>query len=315
MHFSIVFYFYQDIYPNICPLSFFSRTSPRMSDLKSRLDTKTNHVLEEKKKRRAQVTKEVEKRHLVESAVDDLYDWIDELHAEINSQKLARKLARKEIQSATRLKLKNESIAAKRLSLLKDLKYRLSEAKDMLADESHEREALERMQTIKIEIKRQRSVGRRGGLGKWPVHVVMLICELLVNGTPPSAVPANIQTASAAFTGAEAGDLPSVRFVRQCRTVLQNLNETLAALRLGNASIWHQFFTDGTTRRQIAFQNLVIALRVDGKLDPVIVSSCMILEDETSETQVKSIVDMVRHLNFCMILFLLSYLTKLFHFV
>ena len=43
-----------------------------MSDLKSRLDTKTNHVLEEKKKRRAQVTKEVEKRHLVESAVDDL---------------------------------------------------------------------------------------------------------------------------------------------------------------------------------------------------------------------------------------------------
>ena len=315
MHFSIVFYFYQDIYPNICPLSFFSPTSPRMSDLKSRLDTKTNHVLEEKKKRRAQVTKEVEKRHLVESAVDDLYDWIDELHAEINSQKLARKLARKEIQSATRLKLKNESIAAKRLSLLKDLKYRLSEAKDMLADESHEREALERMQTIKIEIKRQRSVGWRGGSGKWPVHVVMLICELLVNGTPPSAVPANIQTASAAFTGAEASDLPSLRFVRQCRTVLQNLNETLAALRLGNASIWRQFFTDGTTRRQIAFQNLVIALREDGKLDPVIVSSCMILEDETSETQVKSIVDMVRHLNFCMILFLLSYLTKLFHFV
>ena len=260
-----------------------------MSDLKSRLDTKTNHVLEEKKKRRAQVTKEVEKRHLVESALDDLYDWIGELHAEINSQKLARKLARKEIQSATRLKLKNESIAAKRLSLLKDLKYRLSEAKDMLSDESHEREALERMQTIKIEIKRQRSVGRRGGSGKWPVHVVMLICELLVNGTPPSAVPANIQTASAAFTGAEASDLPSVRFVRQCRTVLQNLNETLAALRLGNASIWHQFFTDGTTCRQIAFQNLVIALREDGKLDPVIVSSCLILEDETSETQVKSI--------------------------
>ena len=91
--------------------------------------------------------------------------------------------------------------------------------------------------------------------------------------------------------------MPSVRFVRQCRTVLQNLNETLAALRLGNASTWHQLFTDGTTRRQIAFQNLVIALMEDDKLDPVIVSSCMILEGETSETQVKSIVDMVRQLN------------------
>ena len=31
----------------------------------------------------------------------------------------------------------------------------------------------------------------------------------------------------------------------------------------------------------------------DGKLDPVIVSSCMVLENETSETQVQSIVDMV----------------------
>ena len=129
------------------------------------------------------------------------------------------------------------------------------------------------------------------------MYIVLLICELLVNGTRPSAVPANIQTASAAFTGAEASELPSVNFVRQCRTVLQNLNETLAALQLGNATTWHQLFTDGTTRRQIALQNLVIALMEDGKLDPVIVSSCMILEDETSETQVKSIVDMVRQLN------------------
>ena len=84
-----------------------------MSDLKSRFETKTNHVLEEKKKRRAQVTKEVEKRHLVESAVDDLYDWIDELYTEINSQKEVTMLARKEIKSATRIKLKQKSIAAK----------------------------------------------------------------------------------------------------------------------------------------------------------------------------------------------------------
>ena len=185
----------------------------------------------------------------------------------------------------------------------------------MLADESHEREALERMQTIKLEIKRQRLVGRQGGSGKWSVHIVMLICKLLVNSTPPSAVPANIQTASAAFTGAEARKFPSIDFVRKCRIVLQNLNKTLVALRLGNTSTWRQFFNDGTTQRQIAFQNLVIALREDGKLDPVIVSSCMILEDETSETEVKSIVDMVCHLNFGMLLFLLLYLTKLFHFV
>jgi hypothetical protein len=256
-------------------------------------DTAAAQVLEEKQKRRVQVASEVEKRRLVEQTVDELYDWVDELHAEINQQKKAANLAKKETKSTIKSKLRLETVAKNRLSMLKALKSQLHEAKDMLADESHQREALERMQTIKLEIKRQRSVGRRGGSGKWPVHVVLLICELLVNGTPPSAIPANIQTTSAAFTGAEATELPSINFVRQCRTVLQNLNETLSALRLGKADTWHQLFTDGTTRRQIAFQNLVIALMVDGKLDPVIVSSCMILEDETSETQVKTIMDTV----------------------
>ena len=265
----------------------------RVRKIGNQCDTAAAQVLEEKQKRRVQVASEVEKRRLVEQTVDELYDWVDELHAEINQQKKAAKLAKKETKSTIKSKLRLETVAKNRLSMLKELKSQLHEAKDMLADESHQREALERMQTIKLEIKRQRSVGRRGGSGKWPVHVVLLICELLVNGTPPSAIPANIQTTSAAFTGAEATELPSINFVRQCRTVLQNLNETLSALRLGKADTWHQLFTDGTTRRQIAFQNLVIALMVDGKLDPVIVSSCMILEDETSETQVKTIMDTV----------------------
>ena len=260
------------------------------------LDAKSAQVVDEKRKRREQVGKEVEKRHIVEQTVDDLYGWIDELHSEINEQKKVTKSARKEVNAASKSKLKLESVAAKRLSMLNDLKIRLRDAKDMLAEESHQREAIERMQTIKLEIKRERAVGRRGGSGKWPVHIVLLIFELLVNGTPPSAVPDNIQTMSAYMTGAEAHELPSVNFVRQCRTVLQILNETLAALRLGRAETWHQLFTDGTTRRQIAFQNLVIALMEDGKLDPVIVSSCMILEDETSETQVKCIVEMVRNM-------------------
>ena len=44
----------------------------------------------------------------------------------------------------------------------------------------------------------------------------------------------------------------------------------------------------------MAFHNLVIAVMVDSKLDPVIVSLCMFLEDETSDNQVKSIVKQVR---------------------
>ena len=44
---------------------------------------------------------------------------------------------------------------------------------------------------------------------------------------------------------------------------------------------------------KIFFQKLVIAVMVDSKIDPIIVSSCMFLKDETSDNQVKSIVKQV----------------------
>ena len=81
-----------------------------------------------------------------------------------------------------------------------------------------------------------------------------------MNGTHPTAVLANIQSLCALFAGVEANEIPSVTFVRQCRVVLHNLNEILSDFRLDNADSWHQVFTDGTTRWQIAFQNSVIAL-------------------------------------------------------
>ena len=138
------------------------------------------------------------------------------------------------------------------------------------------------------------------------MHIVLLICKMLVNGMPPTAVPVNLQSTQAAFIGVEAKELPSENFIRQCRTVLQMLNETLSTLRFGKAETWYQLFTDGTSRRQIAFQNMVIALMEDGSLDPVIVSSCIVLEDETSEMQVKSIVDTVsldQYLSLCVLVF------------
>ena len=52
---------------------------------------------------------------------------------------------------------------------------------------------------------------------------------------------------------------------------------------------WEQVFTDGTSRRQIALQNLVIGLLDDNVLKPLILSSSIISEDETSENQAKEI--------------------------
>ena len=98
----------------------------------------------------------------------------------------------------------------------------------------------------------------------------MLICEPLANGTPPSAVPVNIQTPCAVFTGVEVKEIPTENFVRECRVVLQNVNETLFAFRLGNADTWQQVMEEE-----------------GGNLDPLIVSSCMYVENETSEKCVK----------------------------
>jgi hypothetical protein len=116
-----------------------------------------------------------------------------------------------------------------RLTKLIQLKHDLGDAHDSLVDESKQHAALEEMGNVRLEIKRERLCGRQGGAGKWSVGVVLLICELLVNGTPPSAVPAILQSTSAHIIGSEVEELPSVNFVQECCVVVQNLNEMLAA--------------------------------------------------------------------------------------
>ena len=183
-------------------------------------------------------------------------------------------------------------MAQRRLEQVQDLKIRVGELRDSLADESQQRAALEKLSNIRLEIKRERQVGRRGGGAKWPLRIVLLICELLVAGAPPSSVP-DIIASNAAYYGAEVHDKVSVRYVQQCRVVVQNLNELLAAYRLGNAPRWIELFTNGTTRRQIAFQNLVIGLHNGDKFEQVIASSCIFLENETSEKQVEAVKEKV----------------------
>ena len=135
---------------------------------------------------------EVVRRKAIEQAVEDINEWVDELHAKINDAKMAVKALGREANAANDKLDEVTSIACTRLELLKDLKIILAETTDMILGDCHQREALERMRTIHMEIKRERQVGKRGGSEKWPVRIVLLICELLFNGTPPSAVPANI---------------------------------------------------------------------------------------------------------------------------
>lgn len=139
---------------------------------------------------------------------------------------------------------------------------------------------------------------RRGGRQRWPLWVVQLICELLVNGTCPSAIPANIRSMyKTIFRTPPKHDI-SVNFVCECRAVVQVIGETVCAIKLGAAKDWGQLWTDATTRRQVPFTALIIGLLGDGiddAIDPVVVSSCIFMEDESAETQADGILDKVRY--------------------
>ena len=122
---------------------------------------------------------------------------------------------------------------------------------------------------------------------------------MLVSGAPPAAVPAILLTTSSTINQQKTAKVPLVNFVRECRVVVQIIGETIATIKLANTEKWGQLFTDGTTRRQIAFQNLVVGLMdEEGQLDPIAVSSCIFLENETSEKQLESLlgrINLLKH--------------------
>jgi hypothetical protein len=147
---------------------------------------------------------------------------------------------------------------------------------------------------LKKEWANEEAAVAHGGARRWPPWVVQVICELLVNGTSPSAVPTAMQTMYQMLTGDTPNELPTINFVRSCRVVVEVIGETIAAMKLADAPSWNQLWTDGTTRRQIPFTALVIGLMgEDDDIDPVVVSSCIFMEDERSDTQADGIINRV----------------------
>ena len=152
-------------------------------------------------------------------------------------------------------------------------------------------------ETELLGIKRESLVGRKGGGHRWPVRVVQLICELLVDGAPPSAIPGIIYTTTTTMMNKEPEQIPSINFVRGCRIIAQIIVETIAGIKLARIESWEQLFTDGTSWRQVSFQNIIIGLLTNETetLDPLYVSSCIFTENETSKKQVEGIIERVRN--------------------
>ena len=79
--------------------------------------------------------------------------------------------------------------------------------------------------------------------------MLQLVLEMLVNGTPSSAINANIQSHIAITSPiVKIVDLPCDKYIRECRTILRIVGETLTAYQLAKVEGWSQLFTDGTSR-------------------------------------------------------------------
>ena len=268
-----------------------------ISAMQKRIDAKSAQVLMLK-----EVISELNAKH--DKEINEMELWMNEMTSEVTQAMRDKKSALAKVEY-------DRNIAAKRLQKWTMEKMLRRQAEDNLAkmekemkSVKHELEVANRLLAVnnfrKLEMKKEWSGlnatnkrSRRGGSRRWPVWVVQVICELLVSGTPPSAIPSNLLTLYMVLYNERPKNIPSVSFVRHCRIVIEVIGETLAAIKLANCPSWDQLWTDATTRQQIPFTALIIGVLTDNGgdtvIDPVVVSSCIFLEDETSESQAEGI--------------------------
>jgi len=280
----------------------------------SELDVSSkNWISKERERQRCSVQQQLDKTLAVEDQFQEIVHGLDEMNDQSAEEVQSAKKDRRE---ALKLYGKSKDAAEKRLNKLQVekeeknvLKDELTQALKMHESQQNEIARLLNMQqaqqqvieeyksmidgfkSSKLNLKREVKLGRRGG-ASWPLWVTEVICELLVIGSPPSAIPYTIGTLFATLYGKEPPKIPSLNYVRQCRVLVQIISETIMAMKLAACPHWAEIFFDATTRRQVPFLAVVISLMGDDPetIDPVIVSSCVILEDKTSETQVDGIV-------------------------
>ena len=105
---------------------------------------------------------------------------------------------------------------------------------------------------------------KRGGTTSWPHFVWELILEQLANGMPLTSINSNITSFINTLSPKTViKELPSIWTICQGRTVLLVIVQTLAAYCIAQAKRWGQLHIDGTGRRQIAFQDLVLSIEDD----------------------------------------------------
>lgn len=155
-----------------------------------------------------------------------------------------------------------ESYKLKLNSALDENKNLLNDLEELKSRYNDQEAKMKELSPIPI-IGKVREKGTKGA-PSWPLFVWEMVLEHLVNGTPPSAVNANIRSiVERVSPGTVIKELPSIWTIRRARTVLLVVVQALAAYRLAKADKWGQLHSDESERRQNNFQDLVISIEED----------------------------------------------------
>ena len=279
----------------------------KMRKLDEELSTANDVVVAHKSKYRRLMQQQMDE---AKEFATQVQNYEESFLQENNDLRAQLKKALSDKRAAIRQSRKDKQLAQSRLAKWHEERERRRTAEDYAAQEAKVAAALkltvasyiarvESDQKTKRRMKKEwddeAAARKRGGGRRWPIWVVQLICELLVCGTSPQAIGPSIKIMYETLYGEKTEEEPpSVNFIRQCRVVVEIMGETVTALKLASADSWKQLWTDATTCRQIPFTALIIGLLGDEEdIDPVIVSSCIFMDDERSETQADGIVDKV----------------------
>ena len=122
----------------------------------------------------------------------------------------------------------------------------------------------------------QKQGSGKGGYYTWPIWMVQVILEQLVNGTPPAATSLKIASRSALFmTGVKfiVQELPIIKFIWSCRTILRIIGKNLAAYCIRKVDKWDKLFSTGTGRHQTALWNFFIRVIDEERPSTLILST------------------------------------------
>ena len=119
--------------------------SCRLDNIKNKIEEMDALILRDKLKCRADVARAVDKRKAMEKTLEDLHEWVDELHGELLNAKASARTSAKLLKSEKTKVAKLNTVAVRHLELLKNMRDRLDAVKSDLVEESQQHAALEQM--------------------------------------------------------------------------------------------------------------------------------------------------------------------------